>query len=418
MDSSSEGFIRNVDVAIKDGRILSIDKSKDGEFKADKVIDGRHKLVMPGLINTHTHSAMTILRNYADDLPLKEWLFDHIFPIEAKLTEEDVYWGTMLAIAEMIKSGTTTIADMYLFMDKVAQAVSETGMRAGISKGPLKFSNMQWDANSVVDYHKRWHNSANQKIKVHIEVHSVYMFNRQSLIDAAKLAKELNTGIFIHILETKNENQECIKKYGKGVVEICAETGIFDVPVIAAHCVHATGEDIKILKSYGVNVSHNPTSNLKLGSGIANVPEMLSQGVNVSLGTDGTASNNNLDMFEEINLAALIHKGTNLDSALINARQAILMATINGAKALGADNEIGSIRPGNKADLIVLDIDKPHFWPTNNPFSAIAYSAGGQDVSAVIIDGEILMDKGQLLAIDEEKIKFNVNEIWKSLQMR
>lgn len=413
---SQVNFIKNGNIGIKDGIIEFLDSAGEvpGNFKADKIIDGKHRLAMPGLINAHTHCAMTVLRNFADDLALEEWLFNKIFPAEAKLTDEDVYWGTLLGVAEMFRSGTTAFADMYLHMDAVAQAVAESGIRANLSRSPRKFNAGEKPRDETQEcfaYYKNWHNAANGRIKVYVEVHSAYLFDRESLKAAAGIAKQLDTGIHIHVLETAREREESIRKYGTDTADVCLECGIFDVPVIAAHCVHLSDQDVGILKSKGVNPVHNPTSNLKLGSGIARVPYMLAQGLNVALGTDGAASNNNLNMFEEINLAALIHKGVNRNPVLVDAAQAIRMATVNGAKAIGFENETGCIKAGMKADLILLDTDKPHFYPMHNPVSAVAYCAQGADVDTVIIDGNIVMEGRKLTTLDEEKIKYQVSEI-------
>lgn len=418
----SNTVIKNTNVAIKDNYIYYIgtDEEKLAEFRADKVIDGKNKLALPGLINTHTHSGMTILRNYANDLPLEEWLFNNIIPTEAKFCEEDIYWGAMLAMAEMIKTGTTTFTDMYYFMDTVAKAVEQTGMRANLSRNAFKFigSNDEMVRNQIpvcVDYYKNWHNKANGRIKVYVEIHSVYLCDEVGLTESAKLAKELGTGIHIHLLETLKEREDGIKRYGSNPAEVCLKTGVFDVPVIAAHCVHLSESDFDILRSKGVSVAHNPTSNLKLGSGIANVPLMMKKGINVALGTDGTASNNNLDMFEEMHIAALIHKGAQMQPTLVTAEEVLKMATVNGAKAIGFENEVGQIREGLKADIILIDMDKPHIVPVNDYIAALAYCVQGSDVDTVIVDGNILMENRELKTIDEEKAKSKVKEISKRI---
>jgi len=413
-------FISNGQILISGGIIEFAGKGEIPEnLLPDKIIDGKNKLAMPGLINAHTHSGMTLLRNYANDLALEDWLYKKIFPAEARIEEEDIYWGTLLAIIEMIKSGTTCFADMYLHMDQTAKAVCESGIRANLSRSLLKFSSDDRkpidDSELCIKYHKDWHGRENGRLIVSLEVHSVYLFDLQSLKNAAELAKKLGIGIQIHILETVTERTESIKKYGMDSAEICAECGIFDVPTVAAHCVHMSENDYYILKSKNVSVAHNPTSNLKLGSGIANIPYMMKCGINVALGTDGTASNNNLNMFEEMHLAALIHKGYNMNPQLINAKQTINMATVNGAKAVGFGDSVGVIKNGMKADIIILDMDKPHLTPVNDPFSAVVYSAQASDVDTVIVDGRILMEGRRLINIDEELVKYKVREISKRL---
>lgn len=418
----AEEYVRNADIGISGGKISFIAHSGQGpiQFNADRKISGRHRLAMPGLVNAHTHCSMTILRNAADDLPLHKWLFERIFPMEDKLTDDDVYWGFMLGAAEMLKSGTTAMADMYLHMDAAAKAAVETGMRINLSRSPLEFHSEngltaidQFD--EMRSYFNTWNNEAEGRIKVYLEVHSTYLFDIESLRLASDLAKELKTGIHIHLLETAKERKDSFEKYGKSPVEICVDTGIFDVPVIGAHLVHISGEDIAILRKYGVNAVHNPTSNLKLGSGISPVPSMLDASVNVALGTDGAASNNNLNMFEEMHLAALLHKGAGQNPELVTARQAIRMATVNGANAIGFGSETGVLKAGMKADLILLDTDKPHMTPLNDPYSAVAYSAQGSDVDTVIVDGNILVENRALKSIDEEKVKYKAASISKRL---
>jgi len=412
-----EGF-----VGIKDGIIdfvCSVDEIQP-EFKAQKIIDGKNKLVMPGLINTHTHSSMTIMRNYANDLPLQEWLFNNIFPIEARMTGEDTYWGTMLGIAEMIKTGTTTFTDMYLDMNEVARAVDQSGIRANLSISPIKFNVGEGnrfidEVDKVYEFYKNWHNKNNGMIIVSLEVHSTYLFSKEWLEKSAEIAKDLGIGIQIHIQETKRELQESLEKYGMTPSRMCLDTGIFDVPVIAAHCVHLTDEDMDILKEKNVSVAHNPTSNLKLGSGIAPISSLLERGINVTIGTDGAASNNNLNMFEEMHIAALLHKGYKNEPALLSARETIAMATSNGADANGLKGVTGVIKKGMKADLIIIDMDKPHLCPVNDPIAAVVYSVQGSDVETSIIDGKIVMENRVLTTIDEEIVKSKVREIAKRL---
>jgi len=416
------GYMKNMDIGIEENRIVFVVPSGRVPmiFKADKRISGKGKLAMPGLVNAHTHSGMTTMRNAADDLPLHKWLFERIFPIEDKMTDDDVYWGTLLGAAEMIKSGTTAFADMYLHMDAAAKAIYDTGMRANLSRSPLEFhSEGELKAIDTFDecrrYYKQWNGKGNGRIKVYIEVHSTYLFGIEDLKRSANLARELQTGIHIHLLETAKERADSLKEHGKTPVEICLETDIFNVPVIGAHLVHVSNEDIDILRTSGVNAAHNPTSNLKLGSGISPVPAMLDAGVNVALGTDGAASNNNLNMFEEMHLAALIHKGVAQDPELVTAKQAFMMGTVNGARAIGFGEETGVIKAGMKADIVLLDMDKPHLCPMNDPHSAIVYSAQGSDVDTVIVDGVILMENRELKTIDEERVKFEANTIAKRL---
>jgi len=409
-------------IGIKDGSISFISDSIPNNIATKNQINGKGKLAMPGLFNAHSHSAMTLMRNYADDIALEAWLFDNIFPIEAKLTEKDVYWGTMLGIAEMVKSGIVAFADMYMFMDEVARAVTESGVKANICKSPVQFFEggelKRLDkSQGTIDYYNKYHNSADGRIKVFVEIHSTYMFNEKTLSNAAALAKQLNTGIHIHLLETTTEVESSRRDYGMTSVEICKKTGVLDVPVLAAHCVHLTDSDMGIMKEMGCSIVHNPTSNLKLGSGIARVPQMLEMGINVCLGTDGAASNNNLNMFEEMNLAALIHKGVAMDPQLMKAETVLKMGTCNGARALGFGDS-GMIKEGMKADIILIDTDKTHFYPKSNLVSAIVYSAQAADVDTVIVDGEVIMENRTFKNIDEERIKYEVDSLSSRLLSR
>lgn len=411
--------IHNGFIGVSDKKICFAAEKLPENVSFEKELDGKGRLALPGLVNSHSHSAMTLMRNYADDIALESWLFDNIFPIEAKLTDRDVYWGTMLGIAEMLKSGVTAFADMYMFMDEVARAVTETGIKANLCKSPVQFFEggelKRLDkSQGTVDYYNQYHNSAGGRIKVFVEIHSTYMFNEQTLTNAASLAKQLNTGIHIHILETATEVESSKRDYGMTSVEICEKTGVLDVPVLAAHCVHLTDSDLEIMRKKGCSIAHNPSSNLKLGSGIARVPEMISRGINVCLGTDGAASNNNLNMFEEMNLAALLHKGVAMDPQLMKADTVLKMGTCNGAKAIGFD-DTGKISEGMKADIILIDTDKPHFYPKNNPMSTAVYSAQASDVDTVIIDGNIVMQNREFTGIDEEKIKYEVHSLSKRL---
>jgi 5-methylthioadenosine/S-adenosylhomocysteine deaminase len=385
------------------------------EFKPDKVIDGRRKLAIPGLVNCHTHSAMTLLRGFADDLALETWLFDCIIPAESKLEPEDVYWGSQLGIIEMIRNGTTCFNDMYLNMDEVGRAVYESGVRSSISIGPLlsgKRGDALVDIEGCKAFFEKWDNKDRGRITTNIEIHSIYMYTEETLREGAKLAKELNSPIHIHVLETAAEKKNMWEKHGKTSFELAEEYGLLDTNVIAAHCVHVSDADIAIMVRKGVNAVHNPSSNLKLASGIAPLREMIAAGVNVCLGTDGTASNNTLSMFKEMYLAAIIHKGVSGDPTLISASEAFKMATENGAKALGF-TDCGVIRSGAKADIAILDMDKPHLTPLHNYISSLVYSVGGQDTDTVIVDGKVLMENRRMLTLDEEKVMYMAGKISK-----
>lgn len=405
-------------IGIENDRISFVGESEPVDFKPDEIIDGIHKLAMPGLVNSHTHSPMTLFRSYADDMHLEKWLFDYIYPAEDKLNGDYAYWGSMLGIAEMIKFGTTAFADMYFYMDDVAKAVLKTGIRACLSRGCQKFD--ENDANSDIrlkeniELYNTYHQKGDGLINVFIGPHAVYTCTPQYLKECYETAKELNTGLHIHLSETRIEVANCIEKYGATPIEHCYKQGILDSTVLAAHCVHPTEKEIQILKETGVNVVHNPESNLKLASGIAPIPKYLNNGINVCLGTDGASSNNNLNMFEEIHLASLINKGINYDATLVGAYDVLKMATVNGAKALGFSNT-GKIAKDYKADIILLDIDKPHFLPKHDLIANLVYSAQGSDVDTVIVNGKILYRAGQYITLDFEKIKFNIDRVCENI---
>ena len=414
--SSDAPVIRGADIGIKGNMIQFISENgvppPDG-FVPDRILSGAGRLAIPGLVNAHCHTAMTLLRGYADDMDLETWLFDKIFPAEARLTGDDIYWGTLLGIAEMLRGGVTAVNDMYLKMDNVASAFCDSGIRAAISIGPLlteKRGDALVDTEGCKAFFKRWDGASSGRIGVNIEIHSIYLYQPETLVEGARLAKDLNAAIHIHILETATERKNVLSQYGASSVALAAEYGLLDSPVIAAHCVHTDVEDIKILSSKGVNVVHNPSSNLKLASGIAPIPKMLEHDINVCLGTDGASSNNTLDLFMEMRQAALIHKGASGDPTAIAAPMAFKMATKNGARALGISGA-GSIEAGGKADITILSMDSPHLQPVYNHLSTLVYAARASDVDTVIVDGNILMEKRKLTTIDEEKTIYMVQKI-------
>ncbi|SDZ27724.1 5-methylthioadenosine/S-adenosylhomocysteine deaminase [Proteiniborus ethanoligenes] len=407
-------LINNASVFIEDGKIKGIGGNSEN-LKADKIIDGTNKLVMPGLINSHTHIAMSLFRNYADDLPFWPWLTERIMPLEEKLIPEHVYWGSMLSIVEMIKSGVTSFADMYFFMDEVAKAVDETGIRASLSIGMSDSGDQDLKINNAKKYYDSWHGKADGRITVMAGPHAPYSCEPSFLHKVINMAAEKGMGIHIHLSESKKEVEDSYNLRGKSPIKHVHDLGLFELPTLAAHCVHLSDEDIAILVDKKVNVANNPGSNLKLGNGFARVEDMLKKGVNVALGTDGSASNNNLNMFEEINLAALVNKALKGDTTSIPAATAVKMATLNGAKALGLEKEVGTLEVGKKADIVILDLNKPHFYPRYNLVASLAYSAQASDVETVIVDGKILMENYELKTIDVEKVMYNAEKCAKSL---
>jgi len=404
---SQDDIINDGEIAIEGQHIVSVGPagSAPEDFGPDKVLDAAGMLAMPGFVNSHTHAAMTLLRSYADDLPLMKWLEEKIWPLEAKLEDEDIYWGTMLCCLEMIRSGTTTFADMYFSMNQVAQAVDRAGMRADLSRGMIGVGP---EAQAALDFYPdfvaQWHGQANGRINVRLGPHAPYTCPPDYLKKVISLAGELNVGIHIHLAETKTEIEDMANKYGMTPIGLMDSLGLFELPVLAAHCVHLDDGDIEILARKKVGVAHNPESNMKLASGVAPVTRMLEAGVTVGLGTDGAASNNNLDMLEETRSAALLQKVNTMNPLALPSFQALRMATAGGAGALGIADRVGVIRKGLKADIILMDTRKPHFFPRHDWIANVVYAAQSSDVNTVIIDGSIIMEDRKVLTIDENEV--------------
>ena len=397
------GFQRGLDILVEGSTIARVGEGlrQDPGTAGAEVIDASGRLVIPGLVNSHTHAAMTLLRSYADDLPLQEWLTQKIWPVEAGLTGDDVYWGTRLAIVEMIRAGITAFADMYFFMDRVAQAVMESGIRAVLAPG--MFDGEAWerqfaDAKAVF---REWHGAADGRIQVAFGPHAPYSALRGMRL-AAEAALELGTMVHIHLSETRREVEECRERHGLTPIALAEREGVLRAPVLAAHCVHVTDDDLAIMAERKVRVAHNPTSNMKLGSGRAPVQAMLERGIVVSLGTDGASSNNNLDLLEEARLAAFLAKMDEAPAAL-PAPVCLEMATSGGAAAMGLAN-VGVIAPGYQADLVFVDTSGPHWHPPFDPCANLIYSASSRDVESVMVAGEFLMEKGVLRTIDEAEV--------------
>lgn len=402
--------LENASIAIENDRIKYVGNVPE-DFRADKVIDGTKKAVMPGIVNAHTHMAMSLFRNYADDLPLWEWLSEKMWPIENKLTGDDVYWGTMLSLIESIKSGVTCFSDMYFFMDDTARAVLESGMRARLAWGMVgedPKDNTRFDITRR--FYNDWQGKGDGRISVMAGPHAPYTCSPDYLKRVSEFAKEMNIGIHIHLSESAKETKDNYDQFGKSPIKHAADLGIFDVKATAAHCVHLSDEDIDILAEKGVTVINNPGSNLKLGNGFAPVVKLMERGVNVALGTDGSSSNNNVNMFEEINLAAIVNKGVNNSPTCIPAMTALEMATKNGAKGLGLEDEIGSIEVGKKADIILIDLNKSHFYPMHDVVSSMVYTAQASDVETVIVNGKILMENYDIKTIDVERVYKNIEK--------
>ena len=403
--------VKETSIYIEKDRIAAIGEEPEG-FMVDKVIDGKDKLAIPGLVNCHTHSYMAFMRNVADDLSFMDWLFGTIDPIEQQMTDEDTYWGACLAILEMMKSGTTCFNDMQMNIHQTTRAVKESGMRGVICRGLVGSGNDEAGQIRLAQaYEERDAARDCDRLTFMLGPHAPYTCDDGFMRIVSEEAKKNNMGIHVHLSESVSEIEQIKEKYGCSPIEMADKNGLFDVPAIAAHCVQITESDMDILKAKNVSVVTNPASNMKLGNGFAPVPAMLEKGINVCLGTDGAASNNSLNMFHELSLLTLIHKGVGKTPQCVSAREGFRIATINGAKALGLDKEIGSLEVGKKADIAILNLNTPSLTPRNNLIAGLSYSANGSEVETVIIDGKVTMENRKVLTLDEELVYKKVNEI-------
>ncbi len=414
-----DSVIENGSVAVKGEDIAAVGKKSElSAFKASRIIDARGGIIMPGLINSHTHASMSIFRGLADDLPLMTWLNDHIFPAEAGLTSEKVYDGALLACAEMILSGTTCFCDMYLFEDHVAQAAKYAGMRALVGEVLYDFPSPNYGSleNGFLYTEMLAEKYRDDPlINIAVEPHSPYLCAPDLLKKASLLAEKYRLPLVIHVSETRSEVSRIKERYGLTPAGFLASLGVLSPNLLACHCVHLTEEDIALLKKHDVKVAHNPESNMKLASGIAPVPELLKKGVCVGLGTDGCASNNNLDLFHEMSMAAKLGKVYANDPAVMDAKSVLRMATIGSAEALGLSGITGSLETGKKADIIILDTHKPHLTPVYSPVSHLVHAARGSDVTASVINGKLIMEERKLLSLDISKIAVKVMESAKNI---
>ena len=408
--------LKDACIGVRDGRIAFIGAGVPAE-PAARTLDCTGKIAMPGLINTHAHAAMSLMRGYADDYVLQEWLNDHVFPIEAKLTPGDVYLGTQLTLAEMLATGTVSLTDMYMHLPQMARAVEDAGLYGNFSNAGMCFdeSGYCFDTDSVTKQNRevlaRWHNADGGRLKLDASIHAEYTSFPALWRDFAAFARENGLNMHVHLSETRTEHENCVAKYGKTPAAVLAENGVFDVRTTAAHCVWITDEDMDILADKGVTAAHNPVSNLKLASGVARVAKMLEKGVNVSLGTDGVCSNNNHDLFEEIKLAAILQKGVTGDPRVIPARKALYMATRAGAYAQGRERQLGQLSEGFDATLILIDTDRPGLLPVHHPQSTLAYSARGGDVCMTMVRGKVLYENGSFTTIDMERVRAQLRPV-------
>lgn len=400
-------------VLINGSFIEYIGKDKPQDY--DKVIAGNGNLLIPGFYNSHCHAAMTMFRGYGEDLPLGRWLNEKIYPAEERLNPKNVYSGAKFAIAEMLKNGIVSFSDMYMFVGSVAQAVVETGIKANLSRSLVSFGDDatikgDWRFNESIEWINQYQNANNGRLIMDMSLHAEYSNQERYIREVAEYTKANGLRMQLHASESESEHNECIKRHGMTPVEFFKNTGVLDSPTTLAHCVYVTDSDMDILIESGAFVSHNATSNLKLGSGIARVPQMLKKGVCVTLGTDGAASNNTLDIMREYQLASILHKGNNRDAEATIASQMLDLATLNGAKSQGR-NDCGKIKVGNRADLVLIDLNAINNKPCFDTYCTLSYSANSSNVLMTMVDGEILYQNGEFTTIDIEKVTYEFDDI-------
>jgi 5-methylthioadenosine/S-adenosylhomocysteine deaminase len=410
-------------VCVKDGYIKTIEADAPGQPLPPSMdtLDADGGIIMPGLINTHTHLPMTLFRGLADDLPLHTWLNDHIFPAEQKhIHPDNVRYGTLLGCAEMITAGITTCCDGYFHEDHVASAFSTTGMRGVLGQGIIDFPapgvpDPSQNIEAAVSYAKTWKN-ASSLIKPSFFCHSPYTCAEKTLVAAKHRASDLGLLFQIHAAETKTEWHQFEKEHGQTPIGFLEHLGVLDENTLLVHCVWVSDGDIDTIKKHGTKISHNPESNMKLGSGISPVAKFIDAGIPVGLGTDGSASNNNLDIFQEMDTAAKLQKALSKDPTVMNAASVLKMGTIGGARAIGWDHAIGSLETGKRADIVIVDMNTPHLIPVYNPVSHLVYAARGSDVRDVIVNGRFILRAHQCLTIDVETVMEKVKQISKQVR--
>ncbi|MDW7772555.1 MAG: amidohydrolase [Desulfobulbaceae bacterium] len=419
--NADRDIIENGAVAVAGGRIIAAGSAGEilARYPQAELLQEEHGLIMPGLVNTHTHAAMACFRGLADDLPLMQWLQEYIFPVEAKLTSEIVYHSTLLSLCEMIKSGTTSFCDMYLFAADVARAAELSGMRAWIGEVLYDFpspcygeleNGFAYTENLFRQY------SGSEHITITVDPHAVYTCSPDLLLRLGRMAVEKNALYVIHLSENRDEVSTCIERYGCSPVMHLENLGLLNERVVADHCVMVTDEEIRLMADRGVKVAHCLESNMKLASGTAPVAKMIDAGIIVGIGTDGSASNNDVDMFGEMNSVAKVHKAANLDPTVMNAETTLHAATAGGAAVLGAGHEIGSLEPGKKADMIVLNLNQPHLTPIYSPVSHLVYAARGSDVVHSVINGRIVMRNRTLMTLDEASVLNRMEQIGREVR--
>lgn len=409
------GFSGTVCVTVENKKITAIEESLHDE-KGAEIIDCKGNLLIPAFYNVHSHAAMTLFRGYGEDLPLQRWLDERILPAEDRLTYQSVYSGTKWAIAEMIRGGVVSFSDMYMFEDAVADAVLETGIKANVSRSLVSFDpeidmSSDYRLAEAISLYEKYHNADDGRLMVDMALHAEYTNVPRACEYVGEYAATHGLRMQLHLSETEHEHKKCIERHGKTPTRFFADLGVFDVPTTTAHCVWVDDADIEILAQKGVSVAHNPISNLKLGSGVMPLKKMLAAGINVGLGTDGTASNNRLDLLREMQTAAILHKGILRDPACTTAKDMIPLATVNGAIAQGR-TDCGRVQIGYRADLILIDRNNIHNIPAYDDYAMLAYSAERFDVQMTMADGRILYRNGEYTLIDEERLRYECREVF------
>ncbi|WP_424766030.1 amidohydrolase [Paenibacillus sp. sgz302251] len=417
MDEESPSFKGHM--VVTNDRITYLGEAEPQQLSEEvQKVDGSKLAFMPGLINTHGHAAMSLLRGYSDDQKLQVWLEQKMWPMEGKYVDQDTRAGSALAIVEMLRSGTTTFVDMYDRMDQVAQMVEQGGIRGILTRGVIGLCSPAEQESKLAEaiaFARDWNGKADGRISTMISPHAPYTCPPAYIDRFVQAAHDYNLPLHTHMSETIAEVEQNVRDYGVRPVEHLDRLGFFSRPALVAHAVHLNDSEIELLAAKNVSVSHNPVSNLKLASGIARVPDLLRAGVTVSLGTDSVASNNNLDLFEEIRFAALLHKGVSGDPTAIPAHEALKLATVDGAKAIWQQDQIGVLREGMKADFIGIDLEQPHFYPKTDIVSHLVYSGSGRDVKHVWVDGRHVLRDGECTLLDEEKIRFEAQASFERL---
>ena len=408
--------VKETNVCVSGGSILAVGEVP-ASFRADTTVDGKDRLLIPGLVNAHTHAYMTMFRGCADDLSFTDWLFGHIDPLEAKMTREDCYWATLLGYLEMLSTGTTACLDMYVFTDTALRAAEESGFRAALSRG---LTGGEGDPEGgarrireALEELEDWKGTTD-RIRFFLGPHAPYTCDPGYLRQIADLAEERKLPLHLHLSESVSEQEGIREKYGCTPAEYFHRNGCLRPGTVAAHCVYVSGSDMALMAEQGVTAVTNPASNLKLGNGVAPVPDLMKAGVNVALGTDGAASNNSLNLFKELSLVTLLHKGLRGDPTVVTAAEGLRMATENGARALGWE-KLGRIEPGWLADLAVLDLSRVNLRPHNDVLSSLAYAANGSEVESVMVEGKFLMKDREFTTIDRERVQYEVDRTCRRL---